>query len=174
MIRQDSGKNLERAIEELFDMKKPKKKLGKGFKCSHCTTFVPINQEMGTAHRNHCNQCLWSKHVDEKTSGDRKSTCQAGMEPIGITLKYEGLDKYGHEKLGDVMLVHRCTGCDKYVINRIAADDPSEAIMSILNKSQALPQETKDRLQKEEVQLISIDKRKMVKERLYGKQNENK
>lgn len=154
-------------------MKRQKEKLGGGFKCSHCATFVSMNQEMGTAHRNHCNQCLWSKHVDEKTSGDRQSTCQAGMEPIGITLKHEGLDKYGNEKLGDVMLVHRCTGCDKCVINRVAADDPSDTIMSIFDKSKVLPQDIKDRLQKEGIDLITIDQRPMVQERLYGRQYAN-
>lgn len=145
--------------------------MNKDFQCLHCGATVSINQAMGTMHRNHCNQCLWSKHVDKKISGDRASTCQAGMEPIGITLKHEGKDKYGSEKLGDVMLVHKCTKCSSCVVNRIAADDPPETIMSILNTSQVLPQEIKSMLKEEGIQLVTIDKKQMVEERLYGKQS---
>lgn len=155
--------------KKVFDMKRQKENLGGGFKCSHCAVFVPINPEMGTAHRNHCNECLWSKHVDDKTSGDRKSACQAGMKPIGITLKHEGFNKYGKERLGDVMLIHECAGCGKCVINRIAADDPSETIMSIFDTSQSLPQETKDKLREDGINLLSINERSMVEERLYGR-----
>src|ERR1051325_10548144 len=103
------------------------------FECCHCSLEVTPAPDMGTRHRNHCNHCLWSKHVDT-APGDRASQCGGCMEPIGVTLKHEGTDKYGKEKLGDVMLVHHCTTCGHININRIAADDPEDFIMSVFEK----------------------------------------
>jgi hypothetical protein len=67
----------------------------------------------GTAHRNHCPTCLWSRHVDDDTPGDRDADCGSQMEPIGITVRGGG----------EWVLVHRCTGCDEVHLNRTAADD---------------------------------------------------
>jgi hypothetical protein len=103
-----------------------------GFKCSHCKQFVVINDIMGTANRNHCNMCLWSKHVD-KAKGDRKSTCNGGMRPVGLTFKYEG-----HGKIGEIMLIHLCSACQKISINRIARDDPEDCILDVFRKSSEL------------------------------------
>src|SRR3984885_5895723 len=94
-----------------------------GFRCSHCKQFVVINDIMGTANRNHCNMCLWSKHVDE-TKGDRRSSCNGGMIPIGLTFKHEG---YG--RIGEMMLIHLCSSCQKISINRVARDDPEHKIL---------------------------------------------
>lgn len=100
-----------------------------GFKCSHCKQFVVINDVMGTANRNHCNWCLWSKHVDE-AKGDRQSTCMGGMEPVGLTFKHEG---YG--RVGEIMVVHLCLGCKKISINRVARDDPEHMILAVFTNS---------------------------------------
>ena len=94
-----------------------------GFKCAHCKRWVVINPFIGTANRNHCSYCLWSKHVDVK-KGDRKEACHGGMEPIGLTFKYEG---YGRQ--GELMLIHQCAECSHLSINRIAADDSNEEIL---------------------------------------------
>ncbi|WP_220193259.1 RNHCP domain-containing protein [Ktedonospora formicarum] len=52
------------------------------FKCRHCRRFVcPLPS--GGHHRNHCPFCLYSRHVDDRQSGDRLSTCGASMQPIG-------------------------------------------------------------------------------------------
>jgi len=136
------------------------------FECCHCQLEVTPNEAMGTKHRNHCDHCLWSKHVDT-APGDRASTCQGCMEPIGVTLKREGTDKYGKEKLGDVMLVHRCSTCGVININRIAADDPNDLVMSVFEKSASLPQATKDEMLKQNILLL--DDRGVLKERLFGK-----
>lgn len=103
-----------------------------GFKCSHCKQFVVINEQMGTANRNHCNLCLWSKHVDE-VKGDRRSNCNSGMQPIGLTLKHEG-----YNKIGEIMLIHLCLGCQKISINRIARDDPEYKILEVFSTSPRL------------------------------------
>jgi RNHCP domain len=66
----------------------------------------------GTAHRNHCPNCLWSRHVDD-SPGDRAALCGSSMEPIAISVR----------RAGEWVLVHRCLGCDTVHLNRIAGDD---------------------------------------------------
>jgi len=143
------------------------------FRCAHCSLPVPISEEMGTSHRNHCNSCLWSKHVDERTPGDRKSECGAGMEPIGITLKREGHDKYSHtERYGDVMLVHKCAGCGKININRIAADDDTNALMNVFDHSRNLNIGIKTKLAIQGIKLFDESQRGLITERIFGKNTE--
>src|SRR4051812_50110737 len=57
----------------------------------------------GTAHRNHCPSCLWSKHLDDDVPGDRDAECGSSMEPIAITVRGDG----------EWVLIHRCLGCDE-------------------------------------------------------------
>lgn len=134
------------------------------FECCHCSLEVTPNEAMGSKHRNHCTHCLWSKHVDQ-TPGDRASACGGCMEPIGVTLKHEGQDKYGKEKLGDVMLVHRCTQCGVININRIAADDPEDLIMKVFDISNT--PEILAQLTEQNISLLT-DK-KLLEEKLFGK-----
>jgi hypothetical protein len=56
------------------------------------------------------------------------------MKPIGLTLK-RSRNKYQPEPRGELMLVHACVGCTTVSINRIAADDDPEAILSIFQSS---------------------------------------
>ena len=134
-----------------------------GFRCSHCKQWVIINEFMGTANRNHCNICLWSKHVDEK-KGDRKATCQAGMKPIGLTFKHEGFSKQG-----ELMLIHLCSVCNKISINRIASDDFTDEIMEIFEQSKSLYDELKTRLFLEDIQLLVESDRQELYIQLFGK-----
>lgn len=129
------------------------------FECCHCSLEVTPNPTMGTMHRNHCNHCLWSKHVDQ-TPGDRANTCQGCMEPVGITLKHEGADKYGRERLGDVMLVHRCSVCHAININRIAADDPEDLIVKVFDISNT---------QTPPPSITFLTDKKVLEEKLFGK-----
>lgn len=138
------------------------------FECCHCSLEVTANEDMATRHRNHCTHCLWSKHVDQ-TPGDRASHCLGCMEPIGVALKREGQDKYGKEKLGDVMLVHRCQTCGHININRIAADDPEDLIVKAYERSLTLPQETLAKLEKQQVALVTEKEKPLLMERLFGK-----
>lgn len=82
------------------------------FRCAHCRLDVSLSAP-GTAHRNHCPNCLYSRHVDDDVPGDRDADCGARMEPIGVTVR-DG---------GEWVLVHRCTACDEVHLNRTAADD---------------------------------------------------
>lgn len=82
------------------------------FRCAHCSLDVPLSAP-GTRHRNHCPNCLYSKHVDDGVPGDRASDCGARMEPIAVTVRGDG----------EWVLIHRCTRCDTLVANRSAGDD---------------------------------------------------
>jgi hypothetical protein len=133
------------------------------FKCSHCQKEVTDSGFMGTANRNHCLFCLWSKHVDLKISGDRKSKCQALMKPIGLTFKQEGIDKYGQPKQGELMLVHQCLGCKKISINRIAGDDKPESIIALFKQP--------PKIKLENIKFLTPEDEKQLLTQLYGRIN---
>ncbi len=141
----------------------------KGFLCSHCGRFVHLDSFIGTSFRNHCPFCLWSKHVDFRKSGDKQLQCQGEMEPIGLTFKHEGYDKYGKKRQGELMLVHKCLDCYKFSINRIAADDNPEAILELFNKSCNITDELKDGLEKEGIDLLTSKDKKEIETQLFGK-----
>lgn len=93
------------------------------FRCVQCKASVSTAHVVcGVNNRNHCPHCLWSKHVDLYKPGDRLAECRSRMQPIGLTIKHT-FKKYHGEEQGELMLIHRCTGCGKLSINRIAADD---------------------------------------------------
>ena len=85
---------------------------GGSFRCGHCGLDVSLDAP-GTAHRNHCPQCLWSKHLDDDRPGDRDADCGSSMEPIAITVRGDG----------EWVLIHRCLGCSQLRLNRTAGDD---------------------------------------------------
>ena len=140
-----------------------------GFRCCNCGQWVPFSEVMGTEHRNHCSFCLWSKHVDLKKPGDRKSEGQAGMRPIGLTFKHEGVDKYSILRQGELMLIHECVNCGKISINRIAGDDNPEAILRIFEESQGLPPEKGNRLERNGIEVLSEKRREGILTQLFGK-----
>lgn len=133
------------------------------FKCLNCGKNVQENILIGTKNRNHCPYCLWSLHLDEKIPGDRESVCEGKMEPIGLTFKKEGVDKYGKEKEGEIMIIHKCIKCGKISINRIAGDDNADEILKIFKKGLSI----KERLGKEIIPLKEEDKKELDKQ-LFG------
>lgn len=134
-----------------------------GFRCSHCKRWVGINDYIGTANRNHCNLCLWSKHVDE-TKGDRRSTCESGMKPIGLTFKQEGFGKQG-----EIMLIHACAGCNKISINRVARDDGNDEILACFESSMLLEPIIRQNIQGLRIVLLDEGDRNDVLIQLFGK-----
>ena len=82
------------------------------FRCGNCRLDVSM-RAVGTAHRNHCPNCLWSRHLDDDRPGDRDAECGSLMEPIAIAVRGDG----------EWVLVHRCRGCDEVHLNRTAGDD---------------------------------------------------
>lgn len=141
------------------------------FKCKHCNEWVSTSKFIGTHNRNHCPSCLWSNHVDSEKAGDRKAECGAGMEPIGLTFKRAGIDKYGKLRQGELMVVHRCTNndCGKISINRIAGDDNPEVILSVFKESQRLSDNSREEIAKAGVNLLTEDDEEQIKAQLFGK-----
>lgn len=133
-----------------------------GFVCQHCKQFVVINALIGTANRNHCNMCLWSRHVDE-AKGDRRATCLAGMKPIGLTFKHDG---YGRQ--GEIMLIHLCSSCAKISINRIARDDDEQQLLEIFQQSFTLYVGVKKRLKQSNIDILNVRDRDVLLRLLYG------
>jgi hypothetical protein len=98
------------------------------FRCRHCRLDVPAKAR-GTKHRNHCPSCLWSRHLDDRTPGDRASACAAAMEPIAVSVRGDG----------EWALVHRCRACDAIRVNRIAGDDNAFSLTQIPVRPRAAP-----------------------------------
>lgn len=133
-----------------------------GFRCSHCRSFVIINDIMGTANRNHCNLCLWSKHVDD-TKGDRRATCQRGMQPIGLTFKHEGMGR-----VGELMLIHCCSGCDKLSINRLARDDLDDQVIAVFRESHAMEYRLLEFCRKQDIYVLDSHDEAALHAQLFG------
>ena len=86
------------------------------FVCENCGRKV---QKLGYSCRNHCNYCLFSKHVD-KNPGDRKNKCQGLLEPIGI------------EKFKDTYkIIYKCEKCGKEHKNILAKDDNINVVINL-------------------------------------------
>jgi RNHCP domain len=98
------------------------------FRCGRCRLDVPM-RAVGSAHRNHCPNCLWSRHVDDERPGDRAADCGSLMEPIAITVRGDG----------EWVLVHRCTGCDVLHLNRTAGDDNPLLLLRVAVRPLAQP-----------------------------------
>jgi RNHCP domain len=98
------------------------------FRCRHCGLDVSTHAP-GTAHRNHCPNCLWSRHLDDDSPGDRAAECGSSMEPIAICVRGDG----------EWVIVHRCTGCDDLNLNRTAGDDNPLILFRLAVKPLAQP-----------------------------------
>lgn len=97
------------------------------FTCKFCGREV-IPTGAGSAHRNHCPNCLCSVHLDIEP-GDRAADCGGLMEPIAVWVR----------KNGEWAVIHRCRICGVLSSNRIAADDNPMKLMSIAMKPVSFP-----------------------------------
>ena len=96
------------------------------FICENCG--FKNTKAQGTC-RNHCANCLCSKHVDDKTPGDRKSTCHGIMRPTIIS--------YNNKK--GFQILHRCTHCTKEIFNKSLDDDNQELLIKIMQQQNIIP-----------------------------------
>lgn len=88
------------------------------FICENCGFFV-----QGNGYTNHCQKCLWSKHMDINP-GDRAENCQGMMEPIRI------------ESRGSrYFVLHRCLECGFEKFNSIRDEDDFDSVIAILKKN---------------------------------------
>ena len=84
--------------------------INEAFSCEACGAQVP---PASSGCRNHCPQCLASKHVDI-SPGDRQNTCQGLLEATG----YELDAKKG------IVLLFRCVRCGAETRNKANHEDP--------------------------------------------------
>lgn len=89
-----------------------------GFICCHCAREV--TRQSGGSFRNHCPDCLHSRHVDV-VPGDRAAECGGLMEPIGVD----------HSGKKGFILIHRCASCGQQDRNRLAPDDDMDLVIAI-------------------------------------------
>ena len=87
------------------------------FICENCGKKVP---KLGYSCRNHCNNCLCSKHVD-KNPGDREEKCHGLLEPIGVEISH----KKGY------VIIHKCKKCGAIRKNKAAEDDNIDLIIKL-------------------------------------------
>ncbi len=109
------------------DQRRGSRRLPPSFRCRHCSLDVPTSAP-GTAHRNHCPSCLWSRHVDD-SPGDRAADCGAAMEPVAVSTRHDG----------EWTLVHRCRSCSTLDLNRIAGDDNPLTLLQLAVQPLARP-----------------------------------
>ena len=86
------------------------------FICKVCGANVP---PLKYSSRDHCNYCLYSKHVDIMP-GDRKNKCLGLLKPIGI------------EKFRDTYkIIYECQKCREIHKNIMAIDDNYDLIIEL-------------------------------------------
>ena len=86
------------------------------FICVNCGQEV---NKLNTTARDHCNNCLYSVHVDINP-GDRKNPCKGLLEPIGIE-KYRDTYK----------IIYKCQLCGMIHKNIMASDDNMDKIIEL-------------------------------------------
>lgn len=132
--------DLTRALKVYEDFQSPRRHRGRqrdrqDFTCKHCLRLVSTHSLFsGVQNRNHCPYCLWSRHMDLYTAGDRLAACKSGMQPVGLTLK-QNHKKYSFAGSGELMLIHQCIECSKVSINRLASDDDADAVWEVYEES---------------------------------------
>jgi DNA-directed RNA polymerase subunit RPC12/RpoP len=138
------------------------------FSCLHCGVIVSGAFELsGVRNRNHCPYCLWSRHLDWRTPGDRLSSCKAAMQPIGLSLK-NARNKYAAAPSGELMVVHHCTVCEAVSINRIAADDGTGTLMELFRSSLRMEHRFRAGLENGDVRMLGRMDWDIVSRRLFG------
>lgn len=86
------------------------------FICENCGKKIT---KLGYTARDHCNYCLYSKHVDI-LPGDRKNNCKGLLKPIGI------------EKFKDIYkIIYQCEKCKEFHKNIMASDDNIDLIIEL-------------------------------------------
>ncbi|RBQ18218.1 RNHCP domain protein [Spongiactinospora rosea] len=90
------------------------------FRCVGCRLDVPLIAP-GTAHRNHCPNCLTSRHLDGRVPGDRQAGCGGRMTALSVTARPDG----------EWLIIHHCVSCGALSVNRIAGDDNALALIRI-------------------------------------------
>lgn len=86
------------------------------FICENCNYNV---EKLNYTARDHCPNCLYSKHVDINP-GDRANTCQGLLVPISIE-KFKNTYK----------IIYKCQKCHQIHKNIMATDDNYDKIIEL-------------------------------------------
>lgn len=90
------------------------------FICENCKKKV---QKLGYTARDHCPNCLYSKHVDINP-GDRNNPCMGMLKPIEIE-KFKNSFK----------IIYKCDKCNEIHKNIMANDDNMDLIIELSKNS---------------------------------------
>lgn len=91
-------------------------KLDEEFICENCKQKI---EKLKYTTRDHCNYCLYSKHVDINP-GDRQNQCKGLLRPIGIE-KFKNTYK----------IIYKCEKCNQIHKNIMANDDNMDLIIEL-------------------------------------------
>ena len=86
------------------------------FTCENCGKKI---KRLNYTARDHCNYCLFSKHVDVMP-GDRQNKCCGLLIPIGIE-KFKNTYK----------IIYKCSKCNQLHKNIMATDDNMDLIIEL-------------------------------------------
>lgn len=86
------------------------------FLCENCGKKI---EKLNYTARDHCNYCLYSKHVDI-LPGDRSNSCNGLLEPIKIE-KFKNSYK----------IIYKCKKCNQLHKNIMAKDDNMNLIIEL-------------------------------------------
>ena len=95
-------------------------KIDEEFLCENCGKKVT---KLEYTCRNHCPECLYSKHVDINP-GDRQEECHGLLEPIGLEMN----NKKGY------VIIFKCKKCGAIRKNKAAEDDNMELLIKLSAK----------------------------------------
>ena len=138
------------------------------FRCLQCEALVSVDPLLsGVNNRNHCPYCLWSRHLDLQSPGDRLSACKAGMQPVGLSRK-PGHNKYAPGGGGELLLVHLCVACGRVSLNRLAADDDLETLQAVFQAASRLDNRARLQLALAGFSLLDESELASVQAQLYG------
>ena len=94
--------------------------IDEAFICEKCGFHV---DKLGYSCRDHCPNCLYSKHVD-KNPGDRLEECHGDLEPVGLEI--DGKKGY--------VIIFKCKKCGAIRKNKAAEDDDMSLIIELSKK----------------------------------------
>ena len=92
-------------------------KRDESFICENCGTKV---EKLGYTSRDHCPNCLCSKHVD-KMPGDRQEECHGLLKPIKVELN----SKKGY------VIIYKCEKCGAIRKNKASEDDNTDLLIKL-------------------------------------------
>ena len=94
------------------------------FICENCGNKI---EPLGYSCRDHCNSCLFSKHVDINP-GDRAEDCKGLLEPIKVELD----SKKGY------VIIYKCKKCGMIKRNKAAKDDNVDLMIKLTVENKTL------------------------------------